>query len=409
MTADILRGMIIEQAFDIGVGVIILHVDMDAFYASVEMITHPELRGVPMFVGGGDRGVVLSANYPARKFGIRSGMASVSARKLCPAAVVIRPSFEKYSKASRGVFQILDSITSEVERASIDEAFLDISGSLRRLGSPLQIGDLIRKRVAEEQNIPCTVGIGPNKFIAKLASNHAKPDGLLEVTSDQVLGFLHPLPVRAMWGVGQATSTKLNSLGIYTVGDLAHSPQSTLQQVFGTGQGQSLYELAWGRDNRPVVHSEPEHSIGAQTTFAADTADPEVLRCELLRMSARTASRLRAGGWCANGVVITIRLSDFTDITRSGRLSSPSNVTDDIYAAALRLYDALGLKGSVIRLVGVRAEKLVPAESSFAQPTLDESDVGMRDVEAMVDRLITRFGPDAVSRASLTRPPRGTS
>lgn len=379
----------------------ILHVDMDAFYASVETITRPELGKVPMYVGGGERGVVLSANYPARKYGIRSGMPATRAKRLCPHAIAIRPRFDKYSKASDGVFEILDSITNLVEHASIDEAFLDVTGAIRRLGSPLQIGELIRERVADEQGISCTVGIGPNRFIAKLASNQAKPDGLLQIAPEQVLDFLHPLPVGAMWGVGYATATKLNSIGLYTVADLAHTPKSTLQRVFGNSQGLSLYELAWGRDIRPIVQTEPDRSVGAQTTFSADTDDPEIVRRELLRMSARTASRIRAAGWCASAISITIRFSDFTDITRSGRLFAPTDVTDDIYAAALRLYDALHLQKTRIRLVGVRAEKLVPAQQAYLQPTLDEPENGMREVEVAVDQMVTRFGPNAVKRASL--------
>ena len=215
---------------------VIMHVDMDAFYASVEMARRPELRDVPMYVGGAERGVVLSANYPARAFGIEGGMPSTRARRLCPQAVAVPPDHDTYADVSAGVMQLLRSLTDKVEVASIDEAFCDITGAIRRLGEPRTIGELLRARVADEQRIPCSVGIGPSKFIAKLASNQAKPDGLVEVPPDQITAFLHPLPVEAIWG-GAATASRLHKLGLTTIDDLAHTPRPTLQRAFGTHQG----------------------------------------------------------------------------------------------------------------------------------------------------------------------------
>ncbi len=381
---------------------VIMHVDMDAFYASVEMARRPELREVPMYVGGAERGVVLSANYPARAYGIEGGMPSTRARRLCPHAVAVPPDYDSYTDVSAGVISLLRSITNRVEVASIDEAFLDVTGALRRLGEPRAIAEMVRARVADEQRIGCSVGIGPSKFIAKLASKQAKPDGLVEVSPDQITAFLHPLPVEAIWGVGPATASRLNKLGLVTIDDLAHTTRPTLQRAFGAGQGALLHDLAWGRDNRSIQITEPDHSIGAQTTFGRDTDDPRVVHGELLRMAARASSRMRAAGMCGRAVSISVRFSDFTTITRTGPLTSPSDVTDEIYAQAKRLYEGLHLQRARIRRVGVRIEKLVPADEAYRQPTLDAPERGMREVEIAADAAVLRFGPDAVRRASLT-------
>lgn len=380
---------------------VIMHVDMDAFYASVEMARRPELRDVPMYVGGAERGVVLSANYPARAFGIEGGMPSTRARRLCPQAVAVPPDHDTYADVSAGVMQLLRSLTDKVEVASIDEAFCDITGAIRRLGEPRTIGELLRARVADEQRIPCSVGIGPSKFIAKLASNQAKPDGLVEVPPDQITAFLHPLPVEAIWGVGPATASRLHKLGLTTIDDLAHTPRPTLQRAFGTHQGALLHDLAWGRDNRSIQVTEPEHSIGAQTTFGRDTDDPRVVHGELLRMAVRASARLREADMCGRAVSISVRFSDFTTITRTGQLPSPTDVTDEVYAQALRLYQGLHLQRARIRRVGVRIEKLIPADEAYRQPTLDAPERGMREVETAADAVVRKFGPNAVSRATL--------
>ncbi|MGL5246737.1 MAG: DNA polymerase IV, partial [Brooklawnia sp.] len=380
---------------------VILHVDMDAFYASVEMARRPELRDVPMYVGGAERGVVLSANYPARAYGIEGGMPATRARRLCPQAVAVPPDYDTYTDVSAGVIQLLRSFTNKVEVASIDEAFCDITGAICRLGEPRTIGELLRARVADEQRIPCSVGIGPSKFIAKLASKQAKPDGLVEVPSDRITAFLHPLPVEAIWGVGPATASRLHKLGLTSIDDVAHTPKPTLQRAFGAGQGALLHDLAWGRDSRSIQVTEPEHSIGAQTTFGRDTDDPRAVHGELLRMAARASSRMREAGMCGRAVSISVRFSDFTTITRTAQLPSPTDVTDEVYAQALRLYEGLHLQRARIRRVGVRIEKLVPAAEAYQQPTLDAPERGMREVELAADALIRRFGPNAVGRATL--------
>ena len=384
---------------------VILHVDMDAFYASVEMARRPELRDVPMYVGGAERGVVLSANYPARAYGIEGGMPATRARRLCPQAVAVPPDYDTYTDVSAGVIQLLRSFTNKVEVASIDEAFCDITGAICRLGEPRTIGELLRARVADEQRIPCSVGIGPSKFIAKLASKQAKPDGLVEVPSDRITAFLHPLPVEAIWGVGPATASRLHKLGLTSIDDVAHTPKPTLQRAFGAGQGALLHDLAWGRDSRSIQVTEPEHSIGAQTTFGRDTDDPRAVHGELLRMAARASSRMREAGMCGRAVSISVRFSDFTTITRTAQLPSPTDVTDEIYAQALRLYEGLHLQRARIRRVGVRIEKLVPAAEAYQQPTLDAPERGMREVELAADALIRRFGPNAVGRATLAGSP----
>ena len=380
---------------------VILHVDMDAFYASVELARRPELRDVPMYVGGAERGVVLSANYPARAYGIEGGMPATRARRLCPQAVAVPPDYDTYTDVSAGVIQLLRSFTNKVEVASIDEAFCDITGAICRLGEPRTIGELLRARVADEQRIPCSVGIGPSKFIAKLASKQAKPDGLVEVPSDRITAFLHPLPVEAIWGVGPATASRLHKLGLTSIDDVAHTPKPTLQRAFGAGQGALLHDLAWGRDSRSIQVTEPEHSIGAQTTFGRDTDDPRAVHGELLRMAARASSRMREAGMCGRAVSISVRFSDFTTITRTAQLPSPTDVTDEVYAQALRLYEGLHLHRARIRRVGVRIEKLVPAAEAYQQPTLDAPERGMREVELAADALIRRFGPNAVGRATL--------
>ncbi|OYN95869.1 DNA polymerase IV [Enemella evansiae] len=381
----------------------VLHVDMDAFYVAVELRHRPELIGQPVLVGGATRGVVLSASYQARAFGVEGGMPMTRARRLCPRAVVLPPDFEAYTATSRGVFAILEAITPAVEPMSIDEAFLDIAGAVRRLGSPARIGELIRAQVFDEQGITCSVGIGPSKFVAKLASTSAKPDGLREVVPDRVVEFLHPLPVTAIWGVGEATAEKLHRLGLRTVADLAHTPRATLQRGLGAHLGGMLAELAWGRDTRSVRTRPVERSIGSEQTFGRDTDDDALVRRELLRMADRTTARMRAAGMLGRTVVITVRFADYSQLTRSGTLRTPTDGTGEVYARAAALWESLGLTRPRIRKVGVRVEGLVPATEAYVQPELAEPERGWREAERAMDAAVARYGPDAVRRAALTR------
>ncbi|MCT9930667.1 DNA polymerase IV [Planotetraspora sp. A-T 1434] len=383
----------------------ILHVDMDAFFASVELLDRPELRGTPVIVGApGARGVVLSATYEARRFGVHSAMPMTRARRICPQATVIPPSHGKYSEVSRGVMEIFQAITPEVEPIASDEAFLDVGGARRRLGPPAVIARMIREQVAERYGITCSVGVASSKFVAKLASRQCKPDGLLVVPADKVVEFLHPLPVAALWGVGERTEQALVRLGIKTVGDLAHVPVATLQREFGA-VGAHLAALAWGRDERAVVPHVPDKSIGNEETFPHDVDDPEAIRRELLRLSERVAARLRAAGHVGRTVSVKLRRSDFTTITRSRTLREPTDVAKEIYTTSCELYEAAGLERVRLRLVGVRVENLRPAAAATRQLSLGERETGWREAEQAMDKAVRRFGPDAVRPASLVRRP----
>jgi DNA polymerase-4 len=383
----------------------VLHVDMDAFYASVELLRRPDLVGHPVIVGGGARGVVLSATYEARSYGVHAAMPMTRARRLCPRAIVLEPHHDDYSRISEAVMAVFAAITPRYEPLSLDEAFLDVSGAIRRLGSPAAIGELIRARIADEQGITCSVGVGPSKFIAKLASSRCKPDGLLVVPADDVISFLHPLPVNALWGVGDKTEETLHRLGLRTVGDLAHTPVGTLERALGPAVGRHLAALSWGRDERSVVPHEPDKSIGAEETFDVDVDDPAVIRRELLRLSERVAARLRAAQVAGRTVSIKVRFANFTTLTRSRTLLQPTDVARDVYATAAELYDALGLDRARLRLVGVRVEGLVDVETVPRQLALGERDRGWREAEQAVDRATARFGSAAVRPATLVPDP----
>ena len=386
-------------------GCTVLHVDMDAFYASVSLLTRPELRGLPVIVGGGGtRGVVLSATYEARRSGVHSAMPMMRARRMCPQAVIVPPDFAAYSRASAGVMEVFRSVTPLVEPISLDEAFLDVRGASRRLGGPRQIGEWIRATVEDEQGITCSVGVASSKFVAKLASARCKPDGLLVVPSADVVPFLHPLPVGALWGVGEKTEEVLHRLGLRTVGDLAHTPTSTLTRALGPAAGAHLAALAWGRDDRVVVPHEPDKSIGAENTFSTDVDDPAVVARELLRLSERTAARLRASGQAGRTVSIKVRFADFTTISRAKTLPEATDVGRVVYDTALGLYEALGLERARIRLVGVRVEGIRDADQEPHQLQLGERLHGWRDAEQAVDRATRRFGAGAVRPATLVDP-----
>jgi DNA polymerase-4 len=386
-------------------GCTVLHVDMDAFYASVELLKRPELRGQPVIVGGGgSRGVVLSATYEARAYGVHSAMPMMRARRLCPQAVVVPPSAGEYARASANVMEVFRSVTPLVEPISLDEAFLDVRGAARRLGGPRQIGEWIRATVEDEQGITCSVGVATTKFVAKLASARCKPDGLLVVPADRVVAFLHPLPVGALWGVGDKTEEVLRRLGLYTVGDIANTPVATLQRALGPAVGSHLAALSWGRDERRVTPHEPDKSVGAEETFAVDVDDPGVIARELLRLSERTAARLRAAGQVGRTVSIKIRFSDFTTITRSRTLPEATDVGRTVYEVALGLYEALGLERARLRLVGVRVEGIADEAAQHRQLQLGEKESGWREAEQAVDKASRRFGAGAVRPATLVQP-----
>lgn len=383
-------------------GCTILHVDMDAFYASASLISRPDLRGKPVIIGGaGGRSVVLSATYEARAFGVASAMPMARARRLCPQAIVIAPDHRRYAAISDAVMATFAAVTEHVEPLSLDEAFLDVSGAVRRLGPPTRIAEQLRDTIADEQGITCSVGVASTKFVAKLASAVAKPDGLIVVPRDETVSFLHQLPVGAIWGVGDKTEEHLHRLGLRTVADLAHTPLETLQRALGDVAGRNLHDLAWGRDPRAVVPERREKSIGADETFAHDIDDPVRIHRELLRLSDRTAARARSAGMAGRTISIKVRFSDFTTITRSKTLRHHTDVSREIFATARELFDRLGLQRARIRLVGVRLEGLVPATAAPIQSTLDEPEHGWREADRAVDRASARFGAGAVRPASL--------
>lgn len=380
----------------------ILHVDMDAFYASVAELDHPELRGKPVVVGAGVRGVVLSANYAARKFGIRAAMPVGRAQRMAPQAIFVAPEHHRYAEISERVMAIFGDITPLVEPISLDEAFLDITGALRLLGSPREIATRIRARVHEEEGITCSVGIAPNKFLAKLASQQCKPNGLLEIEEEKIIDFLHPLPASAMWGVGPKTGEALARLGLHTIGDIAHTPRNTLIRALGDATGSSLYELAWGNDFRSVEVDEPDKSISAAETFAYDLDNPEEILREFLRLTEKAASRLRERNLFAKTISIKVRFSDFSTINRSKTLSQPIDSTHDIYEVVRTLYRALKIERARLRLVGVALENL--HDESYEQMVLGAREKGWREADSAIDRARARFGRSSVRPGRLIKP-----
>jgi DNA polymerase-4 len=384
-------------------GCTVLHVDMDAFYASVEVQRRPELRGLPVVVGGSSRSVVLAASYPARKYGVRSAMPMSQALRLCPQAVVVPPDHSAYSAVSARVFEILRGVTPLVEPISLDEAFLDVSGAIHLLGRPADIARTIRARVRDDLELTCSVGVASTKFVAKVASARCKPDGLLVVPRAGVLRFLHPLPVTALWGVGERTAQALHRLGIRSVGDLAATPIDTLRRAVGTGAAEHLAALASGIDPRPVRPDEVEKSISADHTVSHDlTAEDDVLR-ELLRLAEEVGRRVRRRGFVARTVGIKIRFADFRTVTRVRTLPGATDSTAEIHRIAALLYRGLELDQPRIRLVGVKCEQLEPAGAAAQQLTFDDVDApAARSLpDDILDAARRRFGDAAVSYATL--------
>ncbi|MDP9094141.1 MAG: DNA polymerase IV [Actinomycetota bacterium] len=388
-------------------GCTILHVDMDAFFASVEIRRRPDLRGKAVVVGGGVRGVVAAASYEARRYGIRSAMPVGQALRLCPTVVVLPPDRSAYSQASSHVMAILRAFTPLVEPLSLDEAFLDVSGSLRLHGRPTAIAEAIRARVAADLELTCSVGVAPRKFIAKLASARCKPDGMLVVPESAVLHFLHPLPVTVLPGVGERTGQSLRRLGIRTVAHLAETPLDTLRRAVGAALAAQLHELAHGRDDRAVEPHEGEKSISAEHTLDVDfTEEAQVCR-ELLSLAAEVGRRVRGRGLAARTIGLKVRFADFQTVTRVRTLPSWTDSSAAIYATATELYRGLGLDRPRIRLVGVKAENFRDAGEVPEQLTLEQSGTapGYSGSERVIDAAQQRFGVGVVRHASLLSPP----
>ncbi len=382
----------------------ILHIDMDAFFASVELLDRPELRGKPVIVGGeSGRSVVTSATYEARKFGVRSAMPVGAALRLCPKAVVVQPHFHKYTHYSRIVMGMFRDVTPLVEPLSIDEAFLDIAGARKLLGSPLQIARSIRSRVFNETGLTCSIGAASTKFVAKLASTQSKPDGLLVIPHDRTIDFVHPLPVGALWGVGKTTAEALKARGIHTVRDLATTPPDVLKKWVGVAAGHKLHDLAWARDPRSVNPHGTEKSVGHENTFGHDTDDMVVLRRELLDQSERVAVRLRRAELKGRTIALKLRFGDFTTITRSRTLGEATDTGRRIYEQALELLQEVDLAGRRIRLIGVRAEQLTDGDDDGPLTLWDESgpDDNWREAEGVMDAARARFGAGVLGPATL--------
>ena len=389
---------------------------MNAFYVSVELLRHPELRGLPVVVGGsGGRGVVSAASYEARQFGVHSALSSAVARRLCPDAIFLPPDMSHYLEYSHQLHEIFESITPLVEQISVDEAFLDVTGARSLLGDAQQVAALLRQRVWDQTQLPCTVGIAPNKFIAKMASEFAKPKarrnriepgfGIYEVVPGTEIEFLHPLPVQSLWGVGPATLKKLDTLGIRTIGDLAVIDLPILMSAIGESHGRHLYALAHGIDERVVEPERVAKSIGHEETFSRDITDHDELHQHLVRLCDAVARRTREAGIAAGTVMLKVKFSSFESVTRSTTPTVPLTTGPSMVAALEPLLASLDYSQGV-RLLGVHAQKL--AESNGAAPRLfDDGGETPEDLEEQwvpasraIDSIVEKFGHGVIGPAS---------
>jgi DNA polymerase IV len=374
----------------------ILHADLDAFYASVEQRDDPRLRGRPVVVGGG---VVLAASYEAKARGVRTAMGGSQARRLCPQAIVVPPRMSAYSEASKAVFKVFEDTAPFVEGLSIDEAFLDVRGLERISGTPREIAARLRRQVREQVGLPITVGVARTKFLAKVASAVAKPDGLLVVAPGSELEFLHPLPVERLWGVGRVTSAKLRARGIVTVGQVAELGEGTLVSMLGRGSGRHLHALAHNRDPRPVVVGRRRRSIGAQRALGRRPRPPEEIATVLIALVDRVARRLRGAGRVCRTVVLRMRFEDYSRATRSHTLAEPTAHTQAILATAIGLLSSSRslIENRGLTLIGIALAGLADQGAVQLALPLDRA----RDIDATLDRVRERFGSDAITRGVL--------
>ncbi|MCE9636584.1 MAG: DNA polymerase IV [Planctomycetes bacterium] len=377
----------------------ILHLDMDAFYASVEQRDFPALRGKPILVGfDSPRSVVTTASYEARPFGCRSALPMSVAKRMCPHAIVVPPRFEAYAEASSKVFAILESLSPLVEPLSLDEAFVDVTGTERLLGPPVALAATIRARVRSELQLTASVGVAPNKFLAKLASDLRKPDGLTVIGAGDVERMLAPLPVGRIWGIGPKTAERLAAEGIRTIADLRRVGADELERRHGDS-GRHWWELAWGIDDRPVVPDTQAKSLGQERTFETDLPDADVVRSILLAETEDVARRVRRSGFLAREVSVKIRFGDFETITRQATLPAATDVTAELWAGALSLFDRWA-RGSFrpVRLIGVTASRLSVGGRQAA--LFDEAGhERKRRADLVSDAIVAKFGAGAVRRA----------
>lgn len=392
------EGRLCEHVF-VSQSASILHADLDSFFASVEQRDHPELRGRPVIVGGG---VVLAASYEAKAFGVHSAMSGHLARRACPQAVVVEPRFAAYSAASKDVFAVFEQTTPLVEGISIDEAFLDVGGLRRVSGTPVDIAVRLRERVRHEVGLNITVGIARTKFLAKVASGVAKPDGLLEVPPDGELAFLHPLAVERLWGVGKVTSAKLRALGVNTVGQVAVLDESTLISMLGRGSGRHLHALAHNRDPRQVQVGKRRGSMGAQRALGRKPRSAEDLDAVLIGLVDRVSRRMRDGDRRGRTVVLRLRFGDFTRATRSHTLSCPTALTSELLVAVRDLMAAAAplVRDRGLTLIGISVGNFEGREVAV-QLELPFDGIAVTALDSALDQVRHRFGPSALTRGVL--------
>ena len=385
----------------------IIHVDMDAFFAAIEVRDNPQYKGLPVIIGGDPRrdlrSVVSTASYEARKFGIHSAMPLMQAYRLCPQGVFLRGRMGRYGEVSRQIMAIFARYTPLVEPLSVDEAFLDVSGCQGLFGSPEEIADRIQGDIENELQLTASVGVAPNKFLAKLASDLEKPRGLTIIRPKEVGAVLGPLPVEKLWGVGEKTAVKLRTMGIGTVGALAAMPEKMLVAAFGKS-GADLWRLARGEDFRPVETGREAKSISRETTFPRDVTDMEKLRAVLLELAEDVACSLRASRLLAGTVTLKLRYGNFETITRQGPLPAPACLTRPIYNKALELLARVNPQGRGIRLVGVGSGGLVDSRETRQLSLFDDRDRARDEkIAEAIDRVSSRFGSGVVKRAALIK------
>lgn len=382
----------------------ILHIDMDCFFASVEVAARPELVGLPVAVAGGARSVVVAATYEARAYGVRAAMPLGQAKRLCERLIVVHPRHDEYRRVSAEVMSLISEFSPVMEQVSIDEAFLDVSGAGRRLGSPEQIAVQIREQIRQATGLAASVGIGRNKSVAKISSGMAKPDGIHVVPAADTVAFLHALPVERLWGVGPSTARRLHQAGLVMVADIAASGADTLKHLLGSAGGAKIYDLAWGRDDRQVAPRIGELSIGHERTFDVDLRSPEDVKRYVRELADAATSRLRSKGKAAGTVAVKVRDGQFHTLNRSRTLSQPTDVAAEVYAVAWELVLPLVNPRLGVRLVGVRLENLKEPDEVATQPTFDDletkdtADTGdRRAAERAVDAIRERYGSSSVS------------
>jgi DNA polymerase-4 len=383
----------------------IIHLDMDAFYPAVEVLDNPDLKGKPVIVGGtSERGVVSSASYEARKFGVHSAQPTARAFRLCPNGIFLPPRMGRYKEISDQVFEIFFRFTPLVEPLSIDEAFLDVTGSTRLFGLPVDIAKKIKHLVRQETGLTVSAGLAPSKFIAKIASDIDKPDGLTIVPRDRIRAFLDPLPIGKMWGVGKVTQEALNRLNIHTFKDLRTTSALVLEKKFGKG-GLKIHQLAMGLDERDVVPHHKEKSIGHEVTFSRDILDKDEAKQELLSLASRVARRMRRHGLSGKTVTLKVKYLDFVQVTRAKTLTKSTDDGPEIYATVCLLLKKTGVGKKPVRLLGISLSQLSHAgsEGQLSLFSRDVADQKKKDLNTALDSLFDKFGEKSVRPGTLVR------